>query len=50
MSETRAPTTSWFYNRILWPGLGLLLVVGLWWLAVHGLGRDSLMAAWRSNR
>lgn len=45
MSETRAPTTCWFCDRFVWPGLGLLLVVGLWWLAVHGLGRDSLMAA-----
>ena len=28
-----------------WPVLGLLLTVGLWWLGVHVLGRDSLMAA-----
>lgn len=45
MSETRAPTSCWFCDRIVWPGLGLLLALGLWWLAVHGLGRDSLMAA-----
>lgn len=45
MSETRAPHTSRFCECIVWPGLGLLLVVTLWWLLVHGLGRDSLMAA-----
>ena len=28
-----------------WPALGLLAALGLWWLAIHGLGRDSLMAA-----
>ena len=28
-----------------WPALGLLGALGLWWLAIHGLGRDSLMAA-----
>ena len=28
----------------LWPTLGLLLALLLWWLAVHALGRDSLMA------
>jgi len=27
-----------------WPALGLLSALGLWWLAVHGLGRASLMA------
>jgi NitT/TauT family transport system permease protein len=27
------------------PGLGMLGLIVLWWLAVHGLGHDSLMAA-----
>ena len=34
-----------FCERFVWPALGLLLALALWWLAVHGLGRDSLMAA-----
>ncbi|MCL2658030.1 MAG: ABC transporter permease [Betaproteobacteria bacterium] len=33
------------FDRILWPTLGLTLIVALWWLAVHDLGRDSPMAA-----
>lgn len=32
-------------QQLALPTLGLLLVLGLWWLAVHGLGRDSLMAS-----
>ena len=32
-------------QQLTLPTLGLLLVLGLWWLAVHGLGRDSLMAS-----
>lgn len=32
-------------HRLAWPTFGLALAVGLWWMAVHGLGRDSLMAA-----
>ncbi|WP_428827914.1 ABC transporter permease [Azonexus sp. IMCC34842] len=31
--------------HVAWPLCGLLLAVALWWLAIHGLGRDSLMAA-----
>lgn len=30
---------------VAWPVVGLLLTLGLWWLAVHVWGRDSLMAA-----
>lgn len=44
MSETHAPSTCSLCERIAWPSLGLLLALGMWWLAVHGLGRDSLMA------
>ena len=45
MTATRPATSCRFCERFIWPLFGLLLVVGLWWLAVHGLGRDSLMAA-----
>lgn len=45
MSQTRAPSTCWFCDRLIWPLTGLTLLLALWWLAVHGLGRDSLMAA-----
>lgn len=31
-------------QRGSWPLLGLLLALCLWWLAVHGLARESLMA------
>ena len=31
-------------QAVVWPTMGLLSAVGLWWLAVHGLGRASLMA------
>lgn len=30
---------------LAYPLLGLLLALALWWLAIHGLGRESLMAA-----
>lgn len=40
-----------FHQRIVsclktgtWPAVGLLSALGLWWLGVHGLARDSLMA------
>lgn len=45
MTTKRPAAACWFCDRFLWPLLGLLLVAGLWWLAVHGLGRGSLMAA-----
>jgi len=45
MRQTRAFAPRWFYEHIVWPSLGLLLMLGLWWLTVHGLGRDSPMAA-----
>lgn len=45
MSHAHAPRSCGFCDRVVWPGLGLVLIVGLWWLAVHGLGRDSPMAA-----
>lgn len=44
MSVSRRPDTSRFRNRLVWPTLGLVSIVVVWWLAVHGLGRDSLMA------
>lgn len=31
-------------RRGAWPLLGVLVALALWWLAVHGLGRESLMA------
>ena len=31
-------------RQLAWPVLGLLLLLGLWWGAVHGLGRDAPMA------
>jgi len=34
-----------FREHIVWPALGLALTVALWWLAVHGLGHGSPMAA-----
>ncbi|HZX33532.1 MAG TPA: ABC transporter permease [Rhodocyclaceae bacterium] len=34
-----------FLRRLAWPTFGLALAVGLWWVAVHCLGRDSVMAA-----
>ena len=45
MSQNSVPTSCCFGERLLWPLFGLVLIVALWWLAVHGLGRDSLMAA-----
>ncbi len=44
MSETRIPIRPWLRERLVWPALGLALLVALWWLAVHGLGRESAMA------
>jgi NitT/TauT family transport system permease protein len=53
----RRPPLQSLTEAILWPALGLALAIGLWWGAVHGLGRDSLMAArfapelaWQSMR
>lgn len=43
MRQPAAPCA--FCERLVWPLAGLLLLLALWWLAVHGLGRDSLMAA-----
>ena len=46
MSRTPSPKPlAALSGKLLWPSLGLVLVVGLWWLAIHWLGRDSLMAA-----
>ncbi len=32
-------------SSVRWPRSGCGLLIAAWWLAVHGLGRDSLMAA-----
>lgn len=45
MDRTSASRPSWLWQHIGLPGLGLALLLVLWSLAVHGLGRDSLMAA-----
>jgi NitT/TauT family transport system permease protein len=43
MSQDKLP--GHYLQSGIWPLLGLLVAVGLWWLAIHGLGRDSPMAA-----
>lgn len=45
MNAPQTPPPCRLCNGFLWPLAGLALLLALWWLAVHGLGRDSLMAA-----
>lgn len=48
MNVARRPAPGALANvaaAVAWPALGLALLVAVWWLVVHGLGRGSAMAA-----
>jgi len=43
--RSRQRLANWLVTTFFWPASSLIMAIALWWFAVHGIGRDSLMAA-----